>query len=145
MECAGCQRKFPLVNGVVRFVDKQHYARSFGFQWLKHDRTQLDTESSRRSEADFIRRTGLKPEDLAGKLVLDVGCGMGRYAEVASRWGARVVGIDLSQAVEAAAHNLADRDVLPGGRVFATLCARELRLHLQSGRAPPHSQLRKSV
>lgn len=111
MECASCQRKFPLVNGVVRFVDKQHYAGSFGFQWLKHDRTQLDTESSRRSEADFIRRTGLKPEDLAGKLVLDVGCGMGRYAEVASRWGARVIGIDLSQAVEAAARNLADRDV----------------------------------
>ena len=111
MECGSCQRQFPLVNGVVRFVDKQHYAGSFGFQWLKHDRTQLDSETSRRSEADFIRRTGLNKEDLAGKLVLDVGCGMGRYAEVASRWGARVIGIDLSQAVEAAARNLADRDV----------------------------------
>jgi SAM-dependent methyltransferase len=99
------------VNGVLRFVDKQHYAGSFGFQWLKHDRTQLDTENSRRSEADFIARTRLTPEDVAGKLVLDVGCGMGRYAEVVSRWGARVVGIDLSQAVEAAARNLADRDV----------------------------------
>jgi SAM-dependent methyltransferase len=111
MGCSTCQRKFPFVDGVVRFVDQQHYAGSFGFQWLKHDRTQLDNESSRRSETDFIRRTGLKPEDLAGKLVLDVGCGMGRYAEVASRWGARVVGIDLSRAVEAAARNLADRDV----------------------------------
>jgi SAM-dependent methyltransferase len=111
MECIRCQLKFPLVNGVVRFVDKQHYAGSFGFQWLKHDRTQLDSENSRRSEADFIRRTGLKKEDLAGKLVLDVGCGMGRYAEVASRWGARIVGIDLSEAVEAAAANLAGRDV----------------------------------
>src|SRR5262249_3597398 len=49
--------------------------------------------------------------DLAGKLVLDVGCGMGRFAEVTSRWGARVVGIDLSQAVEAAARNLASREV----------------------------------
>ena len=111
MECVACQRKFPFINGVPRFVDQQHYAGSFGFQWLKHDRTQLDTEDSRRSEADFILRTALQPQDLAGKLVLDVGCGMGRYAEVASRWGARVVGIDLSQAVEAAARNLADRDV----------------------------------
>jgi SAM-dependent methyltransferase len=111
LECIACREKFPLVNGVLRFVDKQHYAGSFGFQWLKHDRTQLDTQNSRRSEAEFIRLTGLRPEDLAGKLVLDVGCGMGRYAEVASRWGARVVGVDLSQAVEAAARNLADRDV----------------------------------
>lgn len=38
---------------------------------------------------------------------------MGRFAEVASRWGAKVVGIDLSKATEMAAQNLADRpDVL---------------------------------
>jgi SAM-dependent methyltransferase len=35
---------------------------------------------------------------------------MGRFAEVATRWGARVVGIDLSAAAEVAAKNLADRD-----------------------------------
>ena len=111
LQCLDCERKFPLVNGVLRFVDKQHYAGSFGFQWLKHDRTQLDTENSQRSENDFTRKTGLAKDDLAGKLVLDVGCGMGRYAEVASRWGAQVVGIDLSLAVEAAARNLAHRNV----------------------------------
>lgn len=112
LQCFDCKRKFPLVNGVLRFVDKQHYAGSFGFQWLKHDRTQLDNENSRRSEEDFIRKTGLSKDDLAGKIVLDVGCGMGRYAEVASRWGAQVVGIDLSMAVEAAARNLAHRGVV---------------------------------
>ena len=111
LQCLDCKRKFPLVNGVLRFVDKQHYAGSFGFQWLKHDRTQLDNENSRRSEEDFMRKTGLTQDDLAGKLVLDVGCGMGRYAEVASRWGAQVVGIDLSMAVEAAARNLQHRNV----------------------------------
>jgi len=37
---------------------------------------------------------------------------MGRYAEVVTRWEARVVGIDLSQAVEAAARNLADREAV---------------------------------
>jgi SAM-dependent methyltransferase len=55
-------------------------------------------------------KTGFTPEDLKGKLVLDVGCGMGRFAEVATRWGARVVGVDLSAAAEVAAHNLANRD-----------------------------------
>jgi len=108
--CADCQRRYPVVKGVVRFVDTQHYAGSFGFQWLTFRDTQLDTETSRRSEADFRRRTGFTPEDLAGKLVLDVGCGMGRFAEVATRWGAYVVGIDLSLAEEAASENLRDRD-----------------------------------
>src|SRR5690349_13783199 len=66
LRCTACPHKFPLVNGVLRFVDEQYYAGSFGFQWLKHDRTQLDTENSRRSELDFVRKTRLRPEDLAG-------------------------------------------------------------------------------
>ncbi len=107
--CEGCARKYPVVNGVARFVDAQHYAGSFGFQWHLFRRTQLDDETSRRSESDFRRRTGFEPEDLAGKLVLDVGCGMGRFAEVATRWGAYVVGIDLSLACEVAEENLRDR------------------------------------
>ena len=110
MKCVQCGHLFPLVDGVMRFVDAQEYAGSFGFQWLKHDRTQLDDETSRRSEVDFTEKTGLTREDLRGKLVLDVGCGMGRYAEVVTRWGARVVGIDLSRAVEAAARNLKERE-----------------------------------
>jgi len=108
--CTGCGRQYPLLNGVVRFVGAQEYAGSFGFQWKLYARTQLDNETSQKSERAFRRRTGFKPEDLAGKLVLDVGCGMGRFAEVATRWGAHVVGIDLSLASEVAAKNLADRD-----------------------------------
>src|ERR1700727_2459127 len=108
--CQGCSHRYPVVEGVVRFVDTQVYAGSFGFQWLTFRDTQLDNEPRRHAEADFRRRTGFRPEDLAGRLVLDVGCGMGRFAEVATRWGAHVVGIDLSAAAEVAAKNLADRD-----------------------------------
>jgi SAM-dependent methyltransferase len=108
--CPGCGRKYPKVKGVFRFVDAERYAGSFGFQWHIFRKTQLDNEESRRSEQDFERRTGFHPEDLRGKLVLDVGCGMGRFAEVATRWGAHVVGIDLSLAAEVAAENLAGRD-----------------------------------
>ena len=107
LACSHCGLVFPEVNGVVRFVSMEYYAGSFGFQWKLYARTQLDNEQSRRSEQAFRRRTGFGPEDLAGKLVLDVGCGMGRFAEVATRWGARVVGIDLSVAAEVAAANLA--------------------------------------
>lgn len=109
LACHACGRLYPLRNGVVRFVGAQEYAGSFGFQWKLYARTQLDTETSQKSERAFRRRTGFRPEDLAGTLVLDVGCGMGRFAEVATRWGAHVVGIDLSLASEVAAKNLADR------------------------------------
>jgi len=110
--CSSCGRSFPEVRGVVRFVDQSNYADSFGYQWKRFNKTQLDDASRNFSEPDFINKVGLKPEDLKGKLVLDVGCGMGRFAEVATRWGARVVGIDLSAAAEVAARNLADRDFL---------------------------------
>ena len=108
--CLGCNRKYPFVNGIFRFVDTQQYVGSFGFQWHLHAKTQLDNAESNRSERAFRRRTGFRPEDLAGKLVLDVGCGMGRFADVATRWGAHVVGIDLSLAAEVAARNLAGRE-----------------------------------
>jgi len=108
--CPSCGRKFPAVRGVLRFVDQSNYADSFGYQWRQFRKTQLDDASRNLSEPDFIKKVGLKPEDLQGKLVLDVGCGMGRFAEVATRWGARVVGIDLSAAAEVAAENLSNRD-----------------------------------
>ena len=108
--CSHCGRKFPIVRGVARFVDEHGYADSFGYQWQRFDKTQLDHAGRYKSEPDFIDKTGLKPADLKGKLVLDVGCGMGRFAEVVTRWGARVVGVDLSVAAEVAARNLADRE-----------------------------------
>jgi len=41
-----------------------------------------------------------------GRTVLDVGCGAGRFAEVALACGARVVAVDRSLAVEACQENL---------------------------------------
>jgi len=105
--CSACGREFPSVRGVLRFVDGQNYADNFGYQWQKFSRTQLLPDFA---ELNFRRKTGLRVEDLKGKMVLDVGCGMGRFAEVATRWGAKVVGVDLSSAAEVAVRNLADRD-----------------------------------
>src|SRR5208282_1695333 len=107
--CSACKRVYPNAQGIARFVDAQQYAASFGFQWHRYQKTQLDSDRDevRESERNFLMKTALRPEDLKGKLVLDVGCGMGRFAEVATRWGARVVGIDLSAAAEVAARNLA--------------------------------------
>jgi SAM-dependent methyltransferase len=76
----------------------ESYAASFGRQWNRYD-VARDEED----EATFRVKTGVAAHDLAGRLVLDAGCGGGRYARLAARHGARVVGVDLSSAVEKAA------------------------------------------
>ena len=107
-----CQNghEFPVVGGIPRFVDSELYVENFGFEWNIHAQTQLDAGSGDESERTFRAKTGFTPEDLRGRLILDVGCGMGRFSDVASRWGARVVGIDLSRAVDAAQRNIGRRE-----------------------------------
>jgi SAM-dependent methyltransferase len=46
---------------------------------------------------------------MRGTLILDVGCGAGRFLDAASMSGATIVGIDLSNAVDAARDSLHDR------------------------------------
>ena len=101
---------FPIVRGIPRFVSSDGYAANFGFEWNLHNRTQLDSAVNHESEETFLEKTGFRPEDLEGKLVLDVGCGMGRFSDIASKWGATVVGIDLTSAVDAAHANIGGRD-----------------------------------
>ncbi len=105
--CRGCGRVWPIVDGIPRFVDSEHYVQNFGYEWRRHRKTQFDSARSRISEREFREKTGLGPEDVRGKLVLDVGVGTGRYADVVARWGGSVVGVDLSQAVLTARENLA--------------------------------------
>jgi ubiquinone/menaquinone biosynthesis C-methylase UbiE len=95
-------------DGILRFVDSDSYAESFGKEWNWFSTTQLDRVEEGRTESreTFFEKTGFSPEELEGKTILDVGCGMGRFAQVAADHGARVVGVDLSVAVEAAHANL---------------------------------------
>jgi len=106
--CA-CGHVIPRVRQIPRFVEDDQYVGSFSHQWQAHAQTQLDNEESDESERSFRQKTGLTPEDVRGKRVLDVGCGMGRFSDVVSRWGAELVGIDLSLAVESAQKNIGAR------------------------------------
>jgi SAM-dependent methyltransferase len=107
---ASSGKNFPMIDGIPRFVASDLYVKSFSLEWNTHDRTQLDIyREDAPSEKEFVAKTAFSPEFLRGKLVLDAGVGAGRYADVASRWGADVVGVDLSLAVEASQRNLGNR------------------------------------
>ncbi len=69
----------------------------YGLQWNRYRIVRPEED-----QATLRLKTGLDPADFAGKLVLDGGCGMGRYARQAAGWGADVVGLDISEAVRAA-------------------------------------------
>jgi SAM-dependent methyltransferase len=86
------------------------YWDSFGYEWLHFPTVQLDGPGRDESERTFRLKTGLTPEDVKGKRVLDVGCGMGRFLEVVSRWGAKVAaGFDPSSAIRSSVKNLEGR------------------------------------
>ena len=105
--------RYPIRNGIPRFVPEENYAGNFGMQWSHFRRTQLDSFSRHPISANrFKRATGWSPEDLDGKWVLDVGCGSGRFAEIALSYGAKVVALDYSIAVDACYENLKQNENL---------------------------------
>lgn len=104
--CRACPASHPIVDFIPRFVPAENYARNFGFQWNRFSKTQLDSHTGVPiSRQRLFASTGWAPEDLAGKRVLDVGCGAGRFTEVALSTGARVVAVDYSSAVDACFNN----------------------------------------
>ncbi|MBN2118085.1 MAG: methyltransferase domain-containing protein [Anaerolineales bacterium] len=104
--CAGNGHTYPVRDGIPRFVDTGNYAESFGFQWKKFSKLQLDSYNGTSfSEERFRLITGWTKNELAGKLVLDAGCGAGRFSEIALKHGAELVAFDLSEAVDASQAN----------------------------------------
>ncbi|WP_165066315.1 class I SAM-dependent methyltransferase [Paludisphaera rhizosphaerae] len=89
--------RYPILKNVPRLAGDP-YVGSFGRQWNRYEVVRPEED-----EATFEAKTGVPPSDMAGKLVLDAGCGGGRYARLLGEHGANVLGVDLSSAVDKAA------------------------------------------
>ncbi|NJO03568.1 MAG: class I SAM-dependent methyltransferase [Bacteroidia bacterium] len=94
---------FPKIRGAYRFVESDNYTQSFGYQWNKFQKTQIDRFSpSPQSRDRFFAVTGWEPESLAGKNMLEVGSGAGRFTHVVlEHTQANLYSVDYSDAVEA--------------------------------------------
>jgi SAM-dependent methyltransferase len=93
---------FPVIRGIPRFCPVDNYSASFGYQWNRFDRTQLDSHSGAdHSFQRFYGETGWDPTELSTSSVLEVGSGAGRFSEVFLRTTTGVLhSVDYSRAVD---------------------------------------------
>lgn len=112
------EHQYQIVRGIPRFVGEEVYTKSFGYEWRKWSRVQFESENAAGPMAGHTQRmfdavTGFSEQFLKGKLVVEFGCGPGRFLDIVRRRGGVAVGIDMSMAVEPARENFGgDPDVL---------------------------------
>lgn len=93
---------FPINNFIPRFIRDDSYTASFGEQWNRYRRTQLDRFNGTTLSRDrLFEGTGWKPDELIGQNVLEAGCGAGRFTQVLLDAGANLCTLDYSSAVDA--------------------------------------------
>jgi len=98
---------YPITNGIARFVKMDNYNLSFGLQWNRFAKTQLDSVTGcGYSRTRFNQEVGWSGDWAKGKWILDAGCGAGRFAEIAAPLNCNLVAIDMSTAIDAAKTNL---------------------------------------
>jgi SAM-dependent methyltransferase/uncharacterized protein YbaR (Trm112 family) len=128
-----CDRLFPIVNGIPRILEdafklfpdfvNRHRARlpplpevrvlktreaeairrtreSFGYQWTEFSEMAIDF---RENFLNYI--APLDESFFPGKVGLDMGCGFGRHIYNAAKFGAEMIGVDLSDAIESTRAN----------------------------------------
>ena len=101
LRCTSCSRVYPIVHSVPRFVPSEDYAASWGYQWNLFDKTQLDSYAGNNLSHERYYATTQWPSKLDGQVILEAGCGMGRFTEVALETGAEIFSFDLSTSVDA--------------------------------------------
>jgi len=123
--CSGCNLSYPIVDNIPRLLlpamrdalrgegaataveeTQADTARSFGYEWHRFPEMYEEWE---RQFLDYMQPHAA--DFFPGKKILDAGCGNGRFAYYAAKYGAEVWAIDLGPAVEVARRNTEARNV----------------------------------
>jgi SAM-dependent methyltransferase len=105
------EQRYPIVAGIPRFMPQAggdvdgDTQESFGYEWEHFDTVLPDYD------VEFDNYFGIVPRGLLqDAVVLDAGCGMGRWArQLAKQPLRRLYAVDFSRAIERAAATLADQ------------------------------------
>jgi SAM-dependent methyltransferase len=115
LTCTGCSREYPVVDGTPVLLRQEaiaaqagseaelrrRTAESFAYEWEHFGELRPEWELNFRQ---YMRPH--KPEWFRDRLVLDVGAGSGRHSHEAHRLGARVIAVDVGDAIHVARRNL---------------------------------------
>jgi 2-polyprenyl-3-methyl-5-hydroxy-6-metoxy-1,4-benzoquinol methylase/uncharacterized protein YbaR (Trm112 family) len=101
LTCNTCKSKYSISKFIPRFVPQGNYSSNFGIQWNYYAKTQVDSFNGTTISHDRFFKQTKWTKQLQGELMLEVGCGSGRFTEQALKTGATLVSIDLSDAVDA--------------------------------------------
>jgi 2-polyprenyl-3-methyl-5-hydroxy-6-metoxy-1,4-benzoquinol methylase/uncharacterized protein YbaR (Trm112 family) len=125
LNCIRCGNSYPIIDDIPRLLLPNMLAALTGEgNTTNHDETQAETalsfgyewhrfpEMYEEWEKQFLDYMQPHAADFfPGKKILDAGCGNGRFAYYAAKYGAEVWAIDLGPAVEVAKRNTASRNV----------------------------------
>jgi SAM-dependent methyltransferase len=103
LKCSSCFNSYKIKNGIPRFVENSDYADSFSLQWTKYNDSQYDSEMIKESEIRFKSETNIKYENVNEKIVIDVGCGPGRFIDIVIKSDPKLlIAFDISNAIDSA-------------------------------------------
>jgi SAM-dependent methyltransferase len=119
---------YQISHGVPRMntsmTGLERVAQTFSYEWGAHHAGKLEREetlwglTNQEYWSYFLEATGLRDGELAGKTVLDAGCGSGRLTRMIAENGARaVVGVDIIEAVDGAferSHRMPNVHIIQG-------------------------------
>lgn len=108
LHCSHCSASYDIMQGIPRMVlaDTKQDKRSTGHKHTRFDN--LPDISVWEKNFQYMHRP-LGISDFLGKKVLDIGCGYGRHAYFAAKYGAEVIAIDIHEdAVLMTKENTAD-------------------------------------
>ena len=113
-----CQSTYPIINSIPRFLPNyrldtlamkvdydEDTKKKFEFQWQKWGRDEVIFGKSESECFNFFDRfsgSAVSRDFLKGKLVLDAGCGHGRFTQIFAKMGAQSVGVGVGDGVEIA-------------------------------------------
>jgi SAM-dependent methyltransferase len=113
LTCEPCRHRYPVRGDVPRLLPSalsREVAATqvgFGYQQTVINNGALDPE---RWHRQFASLRPIEPEGFAGQRGIDIGCGAGRFLYCSLAYGATMVGVDLSAAVDTARRRIADTE-----------------------------------
>lgn len=112
LACPSCNSTYPIINSIPRFVPMSNYADSFAMQWNIHKDTQHDSHSKVNSSQERFENETKWEKNLKGEIIIEAGCGAGRFTQFATDTEAMVLSFDYSNAVEASYKHHGDKENL---------------------------------